>query len=957
MSSKQESSKTSGDPSSSWPSTAVWYVRNDEARVPKRNKSAFPCPRWGHASTYADNSLYVFGGVGVKASPHYWENPYRLDLETWEWMKVEANNKSIGLLDSHSMTFYQDKLIVFGGSHNSESKKDLLEFDLNTNMWKTIEAKGEVPSPREGHSACLYEGRYLVVYGGWNGSMVLGDCYLFDIPNNNWIKVEKKGGAEVTPRESHSCCLIGNYMYIFGGQGIDPVTQDDIFLNDLYRVKIQVENNKTATSVWEKLDPEGPIPTHRSSHAGCAYKDRYIFIVGGEGFEPEYYEGLKYNGSKDDIDCFPNNDVWYYDIEKNRWFNLKVKNEAEFLPRFAHTCNVFQDTLIVYGGLRQSSSNVTSEICILPLDGVNQFAHAKSVSSKPQRAHKSVSQEPEKVVKQQKEQVKEQKEQKEVPQSQQPVAAAQPKTSKPPKATTETFNPLAPTHHVGTPVVAPATEPAKELAVLPSQVELDGPFVSTSFLHSLSSLVGWPLAAFGLLVDNSLINKAANLRIDVMTRKKKNPDAMVVEEQKKNEGEITYLVVEDNGKGWKHNEFVNIFMRFDTDNPEDSNTMIEETEANPQEDERKKKINEYAFNLKSGAFRLGRTLIYVTKVENEISIGFITVNKRFNPDIHDNHVFLYSWKKDTQEYLTSQAQKNKDVIMNILSGIFTEDDLVQNLDKVSNRLYILDLNPVAMSKSGASTKAQDFELILFKKTERANDIMVRTLDESLKPFYADSPLIELSLRTYLSHFFLDPSQIGLEISINNHNVSFWNVKEIIEGKKSHPSYKHISQDGLFNGYFFESTDESGTTASAESKDNNSGGNKRRTRVQKSASEKKEYNQGALVYYENRLIRRLENPKLGNQDLLSFQVRNALLERGPLASLFEVQGYVEVKSFLKPNMFKTEIENPYYSNFLYSSMIPVISKLYSIKSLNEKRRGDESANDDLDNVTKKIKPNT
>lgn len=66
----------------------------------------------------------------------------------------------------------------------------------------------------------------------------------------------------------------------------------------------------------------------------------------------------------------------------------------------------------------------------------------------------------------------------------------------------------------------------------------------------------------------------------------------------------------------------------------------------------------------------------------------------------------------------------------------------------------------------------------------------------------------------------------------------------------------------------------------------------------------EYNQGALVYYENRLIRRLENPKLGNLDLLSFQVRNATLEKGPGSSLFDVQGYVDVKTFLKPNMFKT-----------------------------------------------------
>jgi len=828
MSNKEESSKVSSDPTASWPQVAAWYVRNDESRVPKRNKSAFPCPRWGHASTDLDGNVYVFGGSGEKTSPHYWESPYRLDPETLEWIKLEANNKPSGLRDSHSMNIYREKLYIFGGSLDGESRNDLCEFDLNTNMWRIVDAKGAIPPAREGHSSCLYEDRYLVVYGGWNGKITLNDCYLFDIPNSTWIKVEKKSGTEPLARESQSCCLAGDYMYIFGGQGNDIATNEDIFLNDLYRLKITVENNK-AFAVWEKLEPEGPVPPQRSSHASCVYRDKYMFIIGGEGYNSAS-EGKKSSKSKEpkgedaesEFECFPKNDIWYYNIEINRWFNLKVKNEAEFSPRFAHTCNTYRDSIIIFGGLRDSK-DTTSDICILSMDGTNPFTNVKAAgTAKPKREQKSISQEPDKTVlkQQQKEQQKEEKKEqpKEIPQTQ--PAVTQPKANKPAKPTVETANIVAPSQAVGTPMNIESA-PVKDSAV-PMQVELDGPFVSTSFLHSLSSLVGWPLAAFGLLVDNSVINKAGNMRIDVMTRKKKNPEGMQFEKSSPSEGEITYLVVEDDGKGWKHNEFVNIFMRFDTDNPEDTSLVVEETEANPQEDERKKKINEYSFNLKSGAFRLGKTLIYITKFENEVSIGFITVNKRFNPDVHDNHVFLYSWKKgDTFEFLTSQAQKNKDIIMNILLGLFTEEDLLQNMDKISNRLLILDLNPVAMSKSTANTKSQDFELILFKKNERTNDILVRTLDESLKPFYSDpqNALVELSLRTYLSHLFLDPSQAGLEIWINDQQVQFMNVKQEIENKNSQPSYQHIEQEGLFNGFFFDTEVPKDDAAGGENKDN------------------------------------------------------------------------------------------------------------------------------------------
>ena len=795
MGSKEELKKSDPDfPSNT--SSICWYIRSDDNKILKRNKSAIPCGRWGHASTSIDNALYVYGGAGDKISPHYWDSPYKLDLETWEWVKVEAANKAPGLRDSHSVNIYKDKLYVFGGSCDNDSRNDLYEFDLNTNLWKAVEVKGSIPPPREGHSACLYEDRYLVVYGGWNGKETLSDLYILDMSQMTWMAVEKTTGKEPASRESHSCNLIRDAMYVFGGQGNSAVKDGEnveLFYNDLYKLKISIENSSVSVT-WEKLEPESSIPDHRSSHSGSVYKDRYLFIIGGEGYSQADYQNKGDAGAKPaarkpeegegEFSCFPKNDIWYYDIEINQWFCLKIKNDPEFAPRFAHSCNSYKDYQIVFGGMRDYNHS-TSDICILSFDGINPFANAK-VSTKPRREQKSITQEADKAK----------------------VSSASKSIKE--KSAGE-FNAITPTHHGGG-VIEPVKEPSTE-----TLTELDGPLVSTSFLHSLSSLISWPLAAFGLLLDNAVINKASNMKIEVLNTKRKNPEAMVIEESKKNESEITYLIIEDDGKGWKHNDFIHIFMKYDTDSQEANSMPIEDADANPQEEERKRRLNEYSFNLKVAGFRLGKTLIYISKTEEEMSLGFMSVDKRYNPDIHDNHVFLYSWKTNTQEYLTSQAQKNKDIIMNALAGVFTEEDLLYNMEKVSNRLYVLDLTPVAVSKS-ANAKNQDYELKFLKKAGKVYDIAVRTLDKTLNNFYTDQQnmIVELSLRTYFSHFFLDPTQANIEIFINDVAIPLANVKDTVESREGQANLVKLKEEGLYEGYVLEGESQK---ASKEKQDN------------------------------------------------------------------------------------------------------------------------------------------
>jgi len=787
-----------------------WYSISQSSI--RKDKSA-PCARWGHSSALLEKNLFIYGGAGDKTGAKHWETMYRLDLETWEWTKLQATNKAPSSRDSHTLTVFQNKLYLFGGSHESETLNDLYEYDLSTNAWKQIEAKGEAPPPREGHSACLYKERYLIIFGGWNGDEALNDFYAFDLIDQEWIKIQNQNWSEPVAREGHSCCLIKDDLYLFGGQGNGIIQNEEsmeLFFNDLYKFQI-VFGNKTGIATFEKIEPIGALPDHRSSHSASVYKDRYLVVVGGEGY-PNHNQTKANPMSEENYSCFPKRDVWIYDTETNKWSSPKIKNEKEMIPRFTHSCDSFQDYFIVFGGLEdyQNSSNV---LYVLSLNGTSPFPN----DSRQQQGQ---------------------------------ISSEKDSLSR--------------------------VVPAKE------KTELEGFTISAGFLSHLASSMNWPLAAFGLLLDNAVISKAQNFKIDVKTKQKRLSESIISEELKKthsSEEDITYLQIENDGDAWEYYDFIDIFMRHDVD--------LHKVEPNEEESGR---INEYAFNLKVGSLRLGRTFIYVSKSQDEISISFMSSDRKYNPDIHGSHVFLYSWRISTQEYLTNQAQKNKDIIMNALSGIFTEDDLLEGMETLSTRLLIMDLHPVAVIRSGTQQK-QDLEL-LFRKS----DIFVRTLDKNLQSFYKN-PLIELSLRTYLRHFFLNPVQANIKISLNGEPIPLVNIQETIESSPAEPNFaiKTVSEP-WFNSQFIQKfvsgNDEEEKDRELKLKDH------------KEDLQKAGYNQGMLVYYDNRLVRRLENPKLGNLDFLSLQIRSRLHNNQPLTPLFNLHGFVELKNPLKPNVFKT-----------------------------------------------------
>lgn len=291
---------------------ATWYCKPSEKRTSKRGM--IPCRRWGHSVILYENQMYLFGGSGHNnTNPRNWETIYVLDCESLEWEKsypydINGTNNPEPR-DSHAAVLIGKKMYVFGGSNGDIPLNDLYTFNLETKSWNSVECKGQIPNPREGHSGVALYDRFFFIFGGWDGKVIFHDSYLFDSETKIWYKIDVGNGIQPNSRESHTCILLQDYIYIFGGQG-NTNKKKETYYNDLFRLKISFEN-EVKTGVWEKLKPKNNrLPSPRTSHSIIGYKNRYLIVVGGEGYASES-EG-------------PNEEVFIKKQKLNFYLNFRI---------------------------------------------------------------------------------------------------------------------------------------------------------------------------------------------------------------------------------------------------------------------------------------------------------------------------------------------------------------------------------------------------------------------------------------------------------------------------------------------------------------------------------------------------------------------------------------------------------------------------------------------------------
>ncbi|CDW86235.1 kelch repeat [Stylonychia lemnae] len=222
-----------------------------------------------------------------------------------------------------------------------ESQSDFLrptlfqqKFENSFNKWERLIALGDTFSARSGHTSILDEtNKKIYVFGGYNGSDMLNDVFIFDIEQSSWTEVQYTEEDLIThprARSSHACCLDTDYkdrFYMYGGTGknLGQENFNDLWVFEIRTLKFREINqskiNKPSGSYGHSLN----------------YFENALYLFGGtNGFD--YYKNLL-----------------RFDLLQFQWQKIQVTG-LEPEPRYKH-CALIQEKqnkLIILGGINQA---------------------------------------------------------------------------------------------------------------------------------------------------------------------------------------------------------------------------------------------------------------------------------------------------------------------------------------------------------------------------------------------------------------------------------------------------------------------------------------------------------------------------------------------------------------------------------------------------------------------------
>ncbi|MCX6126976.1 MAG: hypothetical protein NTV34_19805 [Proteobacteria bacterium] len=171
--------------------------------------------RTHHASAATGSKVVIWGGLlkSQYGSTRYADGAiYDVEASLWNELPTPPSKILCERFD-HSMAAVGDKIIVWGGSYDSQPFGDGAIYDLTTSKWtKMPNPPAGILSPRAGASMTAV-GDKIVIWGGSN-DYYLSDGGIFDMSTSQWTAMPK---APLSPRYYHSMAAVGDRVLIWGG--------------------------------------------------------------------------------------------------------------------------------------------------------------------------------------------------------------------------------------------------------------------------------------------------------------------------------------------------------------------------------------------------------------------------------------------------------------------------------------------------------------------------------------------------------------------------------------------------------------------------------------------------------------------------------------------------------------------------------------------------------------------
>jgi len=144
--------------------------------------------------------------------------------------------------------------------------------------FETIPQRSRIP-PRYSHSSCVV-GSSMYVFGGCSSSnTAFNDVYELDLKEHKWSKL-RLSGPPPPPKECVSMVVHGNKIILFGGWCLSP--RSGIVANARFHNGVNILD--VASLTWSTpFNPmDRPQPCERAGHAACIVHDHMIVFGGAQ---------------------------------------------------------------------------------------------------------------------------------------------------------------------------------------------------------------------------------------------------------------------------------------------------------------------------------------------------------------------------------------------------------------------------------------------------------------------------------------------------------------------------------------------------------------------------------------------------------------------------------------------------------------------------------------------------
>lgn len=194
-----------------------------------------------HSAVAHDAFIYLIGGGD---GPHYFHSVWRLDTQTLRWSKPALRGGQGGekapvppRRRAHAAVSHPTRgIVVFGGGNGTHALDDVWALDVSRHSsvkWTELKISGKRrPTARGYHTlSVVAKGDKAIVLGGSDGQECFADVFVLDLVELTWTEVKLEAPGVSFPRLSHSACVLGSYILVFGGHDGQEYKNDVLFFD------------------------------------------------------------------------------------------------------------------------------------------------------------------------------------------------------------------------------------------------------------------------------------------------------------------------------------------------------------------------------------------------------------------------------------------------------------------------------------------------------------------------------------------------------------------------------------------------------------------------------------------------------------------------------------------------------------------------------------------------------